>query len=55
MLPAWLIQLGTVAALAVGFTLGWVWRGWRDRELAIAELRMLGPALGVGFVLICEA
>lgn len=31
-------QLATVAPVAVGFALGWVWRGWRDRMLAEKEL-----------------
>jgi hypothetical protein len=42
MIPSWIIQLGTVAALAVGFGLGWLIRGWRDRELALEELRKRG-------------
>jgi hypothetical protein len=42
MLPTWLIQLGTIAALSVGLVIGWIWRGWRDAELAREELRRLG-------------
>lgn len=44
MIPLWAIQVGTVASLAVGFGLGWFWRGWRDRALAIEELRKRGIA-----------
>jgi hypothetical protein len=42
MIPSWLIQLGTLAAVAVGFGLGWMLRGWRDREAVLEELRKRG-------------
>ncbi len=42
MIPLWAIHVGTVASVAVGFALGWYWRGWRDREAAVEELRKRG-------------
>jgi hypothetical protein len=42
MIPAWTIQLGTMLSVAVGFALGWIMRRWRDRELALEELRRRG-------------
>ena len=42
MIPLWLVQLGTLAAVAVGFGLGWFIRGWRDHELALEELQKRG-------------
>ena len=37
MIPSWLVHAMTLLAVAVGFVLGWIWRGWRDRAVA-AEL-----------------
>jgi hypothetical protein len=42
MIPSLLVQVVTLAAVAVGFALGWLWRGWRDRQRAIEELRRRG-------------
>jgi hypothetical protein len=28
------INIGTLVAVAIGFVLGWIWRGWREREKA---------------------
>jgi hypothetical protein len=41
-IPSWLIQLVTVTSIAEGFALGWMWRGRRDRERALDELRKRG-------------
>jgi hypothetical protein len=46
MTPAWVINVGTLAAVAVGFLIGWIWRGWREREKAEEILRKAGIDIG---------
>ena len=42
MIPGWVINLGTLAAVGVGFAIGWIWRGWREREKAEEMLKKAG-------------
>jgi hypothetical protein len=42
MIPSWMINIGTLPANAVRFAIGWLWRGWREREKAEEMLRKAG-------------
>jgi len=42
MIPLWVIHITTVGTLAVGFGLGWVWRGWHEHVNAVEALKKLG-------------
>jgi nitroreductase len=35
-------NIGTLAAIAVGFGLGWIWRGRHDRDEAAEMLKKAG-------------
>jgi rhodanese-related sulfurtransferase len=42
MIPGWVINVGTLAAVATGFVIGWIWRGGHDRDEAAEMLKKAG-------------